>query len=228
VSGEAAARQVTAESRQAALLLHTLTPADREWLLARLSDAERLALEPLLEELRALGIPADRELLGEVIPAPGEAATPEAAPGRPAATTGPETTGPEEAAHLRSLERADPVGLAAVLCDEPSGLIVHLLRMREWPWRQALIEQLGGRGKEVEELLQRAASAGESSGPVPTALQLHLVTAVARRLREAREVRRAWRPWPWGRRPVATAVELKPLFRRISVLQRAARKGAGA
>jgi len=45
-------------ARRAALRLHALTPFDRAWLLARLTPAERVRVEPLRAELVALRIPA--------------------------------------------------------------------------------------------------------------------------------------------------------------------------
>lgn len=49
-------------SRQAALALHGVSAADRAWVLARLDDAQRAELIDYLDELQALGIPADSSL----------------------------------------------------------------------------------------------------------------------------------------------------------------------
>ena len=53
-------------ARQVALILHGLADADRAWLLGRLPPAQVGMLEPLLAELRELGIPADPELAAQV------------------------------------------------------------------------------------------------------------------------------------------------------------------
>jgi hypothetical protein len=52
-----------AGARRAALMLHAMLPQDRQWLLAALPPPQGRALEEMLAELQALGIPPDRELL---------------------------------------------------------------------------------------------------------------------------------------------------------------------
>lgn len=52
--------------RQAALTVHALSDADRTWLLDALPAHEREQLGALVEELRALGIPQDSALVGEI------------------------------------------------------------------------------------------------------------------------------------------------------------------
>lgn len=57
---------VAAGARRAALALHALAPADRRWLLSRLDEAQRARVQPLLDELDALGFridPADASAL---------------------------------------------------------------------------------------------------------------------------------------------------------------------
>lgn len=56
--------------RRAALLLHAMHGDDRDWVLAALPAAHRTQLQGLLAELAALGIPAERDLLGQLA-APG-------------------------------------------------------------------------------------------------------------------------------------------------------------
>lgn len=57
------ASDVPAGRRRAALTLHALAAADREWLLEQLPHQDRLALRGLLAELRELGIPADGDVI---------------------------------------------------------------------------------------------------------------------------------------------------------------------
>lgn len=51
------------ERRKAALLLHSLSEADRAWMLTRLGPSQRAALQPLLAELRSLRVPGQPELV---------------------------------------------------------------------------------------------------------------------------------------------------------------------
>jgi len=53
----------SASARRAALLLHAMQPADQQWLLAALPAQQGRALRDMLDELEALGIPADSALL---------------------------------------------------------------------------------------------------------------------------------------------------------------------
>ena len=55
--------QLTEGLRRAALTLHALAAEDRDWLLRHLPADQGQALEPLLDELRTLGIPQDRSLV---------------------------------------------------------------------------------------------------------------------------------------------------------------------
>jgi hypothetical protein len=55
------------DTRRAALTVHALTDADRAWILDHVSDDQRLNLQTLLEELTALGIPRDPELIDDAL-----------------------------------------------------------------------------------------------------------------------------------------------------------------
>lgn len=102
------------ESRHAALLLHTLAPDDRHWLLERLPAGERRQLEALVAELGAIGIPLAPELLDDLAPARM----------RPAA-----------GAHaLAGLARAAADDVAAVLSSEPAELVARVMGLGAWPW----------------------------------------------------------------------------------------------
>jgi hypothetical protein len=59
--------------RLAALTLHGLSVADRQWVLGQLRPVQRAELETLLAELRELGIPSDPGLVEAAVhPQPGE------------------------------------------------------------------------------------------------------------------------------------------------------------
>jgi hypothetical protein len=184
---------ITADTRKAALLLHAMPRGDRQWLLEQLPEAERASLNDLLAELETLGIPADRRLLDEAM-APVRSGPSSSAPspfgssGRADATRGerPDVTG-----QLRLLEDANPIRLAAVLRDEPPGLIVQLLGLREWPWRERLLAQLGApKRRQVEERLARRGESATGAALAATALREQLVLAVSQRLRQGNDARR--------------------------------------
>lgn len=107
-------------SRHAALLLHAMGPADRQWLLDALTAERRARVEPLLQELRELGIPADEELLRPVL-----------------AIAAPRESGP--LARLERLSASEATALAQALLLEPRPLAARLLAMRDWPWKQAVL-----------------------------------------------------------------------------------------
>lgn len=162
-------------TREAALLLHALAPADREWLIAQLPDAERAPLRAHLDELRAIGIPADRALVEQVVAAPR------------AATAAAPTDGGDDA--MRALEEARAAEIAELLAGEPPFLVAQLLRVKDWTWSRALLRRLGAAERAaVERELARAAA------PRTIALQRHLVGALARRLAAAPR-RRAASAW---------------------------------
>lgn len=102
-------------ARRAALLLHAMQPADRQWLLAALPPQQGRALEDMLSELRALGIPPDRALL------------------QPLA----ETRGPTAAERLARLAPLQRQWLAQRLQDEGPEFAGRLLAGQ--PWSGALL-----------------------------------------------------------------------------------------
>jgi hypothetical protein len=126
--------------RRAAMLLHTVAPADRAWLLGQLPALQRQALEALLEELSALGMPAAPALLDEIVPpAPVRVPAPKADAGTPEAR----------------LEAADPTLLARVLADEPIGLVVRLVTLRPWRMTGPLLARLEPQRR--EQVMERLA-----------------------------------------------------------------------
>lgn len=152
---------LAASDRRAALMVHALGGADREWLLQQLPRDQRDRLQALLADLQALGIPADAALLQQAIAAPAP---------EPARATAPQPP---------ALEDADPAALARALQNEPARLVAQLLHARAWPWRAALLEQLPAlKRRRVEEAL----AALQGTPATPVALQEALVAAVLRRV----------------------------------------------
>lgn len=158
--------------RRAALAVHALADVDRQWMLAQLPPARRDLLVPLLEELQALGIPADPRMLDDVVHAVGADPAPAPAPARPERD--------DFTLQRQALARLDAARAAALLRGEPPGLVAQLLEIQRWPWREALLEQLGPVKKRRIEEAQEGLRRRLGSRP-PEALQRVLVASLHRR-----------------------------------------------
>lgn len=110
------------DARRAALTLHALPDVDRGWVLRRLDPRQQRVVEGHLEELRALGIPADVALVDEALQ---RADVPE----------------PENAWH-RVLTRRDAAVMIECLCDEPAMLIARVLNRGPWRWANSVLEAM--------------------------------------------------------------------------------------
>lgn len=168
----AAPADSSADTRRAALLLYSLPPGDREWLVAQLPEADRAVLHAMLADLTNLGIPAERELVAEVI--------------------GPALGGSRQAARvespaLRALELLDPAAVAGQLANEPPALAAHLLASAEASCRTAVLANLGSRRGAVEALIEEVPSA--------PALREALAAALVRRVQAAGPAPRGMRAW---------------------------------
>jgi hypothetical protein len=117
-------------ARQAALVLHGLAPADREWMLARLPEPRQQELGALLEELQSLGLPPDAGLIHEAI---GDA--------------------PAAASPAANLMQASAEQMHALLAEEPDRLVALLVSSSAWPWKERFFVLLGAaRAQRVREL----------------------------------------------------------------------------
>lgn len=112
--------------RRAALTLHALSDGDREWMLDSLAPRERQSLEPLLADLRALGIPRDPSLV---------------------------PSGPADESHRRSwpeaLDARELAALERVLAAEPVAVTRVLLAMQPWPWATQLLGNMDASRREA-------------------------------------------------------------------------------
>jgi hypothetical protein len=141
--------KVTEPARRAALLLHSLAPADRDWVLGRLPEPARATLSGLLRELGELGIPADPALLAAVADS-GQGGT---------ARVHAVNDGDASVLRLcRVVAGFDPHALAALFREEPAILTASFLRLFDWPWREQFLQSLGPlRARHVAELLSATA-----------------------------------------------------------------------
>jgi hypothetical protein len=101
-------------------MLHGLAPADRENILGQLDPVQRVAIEPLLEELVELGLPADTALLEELMQQPATAA-------------------PIPLKPLEVLMQADAHEVERVIAGESPVVVARLLAAADWPWQEALL-----------------------------------------------------------------------------------------
>lgn len=169
-----------ADARRAALLLHSMIPADREWLLGELEPAQRAELERLLQELAAMGLPADRTLLDAGL-----------APSEPAATP----VGP----HAKALAGVPAQAVVEALLNEPDRLVAQVLQCGPWGWQAELFAALSPlRRRAVQDLLRQAAPA-DAAPALSTALLESLRTRATELARQRRQQARSHAPAPWRR-----------------------------
>ena len=102
--------------RKAALLLHSLPEAARVGALARLEDARRAVLEPLLQELQTLGVPPGHSWLDL-----SDLRT----------ESGPHQT----------VWNLTPDGAAAILGSQSLDTVAAILSLARWPWADELLSQ---------------------------------------------------------------------------------------
>lgn len=164
-------------ARHAALLLHAMAQADREWVLDALPPAQRQPLTALLAELEALGIERDPGLVAEATAHAASAAT---AAAQRIDDAWLETPMSDEAM-LQQLSAARVEILAKQLQSEPAGLVAALLRAATWSWHGTLLQALEPvqRRRVEAALAERAAHV-----TTPPALRAALIASTASRLRE--------------------------------------------
>ncbi|HSV34285.1 MAG TPA: hypothetical protein VLI46_01950, partial [Ramlibacter sp.] len=103
--------------RRAALALHATEPQDQAWLLAQLPADQRPALERMLADLAALGLPRDRALVQDLLHGKRQPASAVSLPTDSLPTS------------LDALRSARPMDLFSVLETEPAGLAAHVLAL---------------------------------------------------------------------------------------------------
>lgn len=113
-----ASPQPTMRARQAALVAHALEDEDQRWLLQALQPAHRALLQPLLQELQALGLPRERDSVQDLLRSTGAVSHP-----------------------AQALDAASAASLVARLAAEPPALCEWVLALRPWPWAGSLRAQ---------------------------------------------------------------------------------------
>lgn len=189
-------------ARQFALRLHSLSAADREWILSRLAPDARERLAPLLEELVALGLRVDPQMLAEIAEKSRNIT----------AATGNHAQSYQD--DLKLLNRANPQWVATVLAEEPAALRNCIDAACHWAWRAAD----GGANAETD-IRVRARANPHHLGPTQRVRQT-LIAELAKKMRAdhrrqgatpgasspfapkmsaeiSKPVRRRW--WAWSR-----------------------------
>lgn len=160
--------------RRAALAVHAMSAADRDWLLRELPLPLRSLLQPLLAELHAIGIPQDPALL------------------RDATLAAPAVTAPRAGqVQEDSLSAGSARSLARWLRSQPAQVSVRLLAACP-DWRGQLLNALP--------LEHRRSLESLAAGLSPAPELERLVMAAARRhlAADAGSSRMAWlRRWTW-------------------------------
>jgi hypothetical protein len=116
--------------RESALLLHSVDPASRSWVLMQLPDRERALLSDYVGELKSLGIPADPMLADGVLADAARVAMP--LPRLP----------------RDALRLAEGDALLQILLREPDWLIAAVMSIEAWPWREAVFAGLDASKRE--------------------------------------------------------------------------------
>lgn len=152
-------------ARQFALRLHSLSAADREWILSRLAPDARERLAPLLEELVALGLRIDPQMLAEIAEKSRNIT----------AATGNHAQSYQD--DLKLLNRANPQWVATVLAEEPAALRNCIDAACHWAWRAAD----GGANAETD-IRVRARANPHHLGPTQRVRQT-LIAELAKKMR---------------------------------------------
>lgn len=137
--------------RHTASLIHAMEPQDRLWALSQLPPLTRAPVEVLLDELEAIGMPRQREVIDQVL---AHALVTPAAAGSPEA-------------HIEQWVRQHgPSALAERLTQEPAPLAARLLSLRPWAWRAEVVRALPNPlRQDVASDLQRVGEEGEGTAP---------------------------------------------------------------
>jgi hypothetical protein len=144
--------------RQAALALYRLGAPDQDLILAELPDADQARLRGYLAELAELGF-------DDTLPAP--------TPPRLFSLVARAPASPHE-----QVRAAPAAAIAALLADEPAGLVAQVLASEPWPWHGELLELLDPARRA---LVLGALEARRGQGAAP-ACATALVEAMAPRL----------------------------------------------
>ena len=144
--------------RLCALALHAVAGRDRAWLLSRLPAEQRRQLTALVAELKQTGIPADPDLVRQLVRARDLLAR-----------------APAHSAVGARLLRASAQDIWGILRGESDALVSRVVRINEWPWKGELMALCGpGRAKRIEALAAQLEPASALERALVDELELRL------------------------------------------------------
>jgi len=135
--------------RRSALLLHGLNELDRRWILARLPERHQEILGEHLNELKELGIPAER-----LQPDPASSS--------------------RQAVADEPLQLASAAQMQTMLHKEPGWLVHQVLALEQWPWAEDFLALLGSARSEQLRALQLPELSGMTRQTLRTQLNRRL------------------------------------------------------
>jgi hypothetical protein len=147
--------------RRAALRLHALAPADRDWIIGQLEPQHQARLRVVLAELEGLGIPAGDRSFESVLAAHEQQRS-------------------LEPDFVRQLLEAQPDRVKQVLRNEPETVVAVILAQRDWPWAEAVLKSRPAR---TRRRIRKCAAACQDV--VAQRVSTALLKALAARLGEA-------------------------------------------
>lgn len=126
--------QISENTRRSALLLHSMSESDRQWVLGNLDGRDTQILNQLLSELNELGLPADQELLSDLNSV-----------NKAARASSMKMTWPKNVTDLSMeqqiacLDKADCRDIFGVLADESTELVAYFLQIHRWTWKKEFL-----------------------------------------------------------------------------------------
>ncbi len=126
--------QISENARRSALLLHSMSEADKQWVLGNLDGQDTQILKQLLSELNELGMPADKELLS------GLSSMDKASPASAKIATWPENVADlSMEQQIACLDSADYRDIFGALADESAELLAYFLQIHRWTWKKEFL-----------------------------------------------------------------------------------------
>ncbi|MFZ6778058.1 hypothetical protein ACO0LD_14600 [Undibacterium sp. Ji83W] len=126
--------QISENTRRSALLLHSMSEADKQWVLGNLDGRDTQILNQLLSELNELGLPADQELLSDLNNMD-----------KTVRVSSMKMTWSANVADLSvdqqiaCLNTADYRDIFRVLVDESAELLAYFLQIYRWTWEKEFL-----------------------------------------------------------------------------------------
>lgn len=123
--------QVDRSLKQIALVMHAMTPSDREKILAQLEAQVASKVDALIADLNAIGFVPQFDFLESVVSLPGNIA--------------PHKNEDVKVAQLNMFEKIDLADikiLTQVLMQEPDRVVALLLNIQPWSWEMPFLQTL--------------------------------------------------------------------------------------